>query len=148
MHWKTINHALHKSGLYGEKKARAERKQQESLPQAMWRQQTYGCNTAHHFDHTITASCCGDACFSLQETRMGQRFTFHQDADLKHAARAALEWFKSNNVCVLKGQSQSSDLNPVKNLWADLKIALHRWYPSSLSELELLCQEVWAKISL
>ena len=44
--------------------------------------------------------------------------------------------------------SQSPDLNPIENLWYDLKIAVHQRNPSNLKELEQFCLEEWAKIPL
>ena len=38
------------------------------------------------------------------------------------------------------------DLNPIENLWYDLKIDVHQWNPSNLKELEQGCFEEWAKI--
>ena len=42
--------------------------------------------------------------------------------------------------------SQSPDLNPIENLWYDLKIALHQQKQSNLKELEQFCLNEWAKI--
>jgi hypothetical protein len=38
---------------------------------------------------------------------------------------------------------QSPDLNPIKHLWRDLKIARQRLSPSNLTELERICREEW-----
>ena len=75
-------------------------------------------------------------------------FTFQQDNKPKHTARATMEWFRSKHVHVLEGPSQSPDLNPLENLWQDLKIAVHRHSPSSQTKLELFCKEDWANISV
>uniref|UniRef100_A0AAZ3QLZ5 Tc1-like transposase DDE domain-containing protein n=1 Tax=Oncorhynchus tshawytscha TaxID=74940 RepID=A0AAZ3QLZ5_ONCTS len=47
---------------------------------------------------------------------------------------------------VLECPSQSPDLNPVENLWHDLKIAVHQRNLSNLKKLEQFCLEEWAKI--
>ncbi|CAB1447842.1 unnamed protein product [Pleuronectes platessa] len=52
------------------------------------------------------------------------------------------------NVNVLKWPSQSPDLNPIENIWQDLKIAVHRRSPSNLTELHLFCQEEWTNLSI
>jgi transposase len=38
------------------------------------------------------------------------------------------------------------DLNPIENLWRDLKIAVLRHSPSNLTELERICREKWEKL--
>ncbi|CAB1453064.1 unnamed protein product [Pleuronectes platessa] len=85
---------------------------------------------------------------SAKDLRLGRRFIFQQDNDPKHTARATKEWFGLKNVNVLKWPSQSPDLNPIENLWQDLKIAVHRRSPSNLTELHLFCQEEWTNHSI
>ncbi len=41
---------------------------------------------------------------------------------------------------------QSSDLNPIEHLWRDLKMAVHWWSQSNLTDLERICKEEWQKI--
>ena len=112
----------------------------------------------------VAASCCGDVFHrqlmdgakyreivegnlfqSSRDLRLGRRFTLQQDNDPKHTAKATLEWFKGKQVNVLEWPSQSPDLNPIENLWYDLKIAVYQQNPSNLKELEQFCLEEWSK---
>ena len=85
---------------------------------------------------------------SSRDLRLGRRFTFQQDNDPKHTDKATLEWFKGKYLNDLEKPSQSPDLNPIENLWYDLKIAVHLRNPSNFKELKQFCLEEWAKIPL
>ena len=43
--------------------------------------------------------------------------------------------------------NQSPDLNPLENLWRELKIRVARRQPKNIKDLERICKEEWAKIS-
>uniref|UniRef100_A0A8C4T4L8 Tc1-like transposase DDE domain-containing protein n=1 Tax=Erpetoichthys calabaricus TaxID=27687 RepID=A0A8C4T4L8_ERPCA len=78
---------------------------------------------------------------SALDLRLGRRFIFQQDNDPKHTAKISKEWLQDNSVNVLEWPSQSPDLNPIEHLWRDLKMAVHRRFPSNLMELERCCKE-------
>jgi hypothetical protein len=48
---------------------------------------------------------------SSRDLRLGLRFTFQQDIDPKHTAKATLKWFKGKHLNVLEWPSQSTDFN-------------------------------------
>ncbi|KAG2466997.1 TCB1 transposase, partial [Polypterus senegalus] len=81
------------------------------------------------------------------DLRLGRRFIFQQDNDPKHTAKISKKWLQDNSVNVLEWPSQSPDLNPIEHLWRDLKMAVHRRFPSNLMELERCCKEEWAKLA-
>ncbi|MGH0115852.1 UNVERIFIED_CONTAM: hypothetical protein FKN15_054208 [Acipenser sinensis] len=84
---------------------------------------------------------------SAKKLKLGRKFTFQQDNDPKHKAKATLEWLKNKKVNVLQWPSQSPDLNPIENLWHYLKIVVHKRRPTNLNNLEQICQEEWVKIT-
>ncbi|KAF7649132.1 hypothetical protein LDENG_00146420 [Lucifuga dentata] len=50
-------------------------------------------------------------------------------------------------IKLLEWPSQSPDLNPIENLWKELKIRVHRRGPRKLQDLKTVCVEEWAKIT-
>ena len=77
---------------------------------------------------------------------MGRGWVFQHDNDPKHMTKATKEWLKKKHIKVLKWPSQSPDINPIKNLWRELKLQVAKQEPRSLKDLERICKEEWTKI--
>uniref|UniRef100_A0AAZ3QU66 Tc1-like transposase DDE domain-containing protein n=1 Tax=Oncorhynchus tshawytscha TaxID=74940 RepID=A0AAZ3QU66_ONCTS len=72
--------------------------------------------------------------------------SFKQDYNPKRSAKTTQEWLWDKFLNVLEWPNQSPDLNQIEHLWRDLKIALQRRSPSTLSELQRICTEEWEKL--
>ena len=69
---------------------------------------------------------------SARKLKLGQRWTFQQDNYPKHTSKSTQKWFCENKINVLQWLSQSSDLNPIENMWSELKRAVHKHKPKDM----------------
>ena len=83
---------------------------------------------------------------SMRKLKLGCHWTFQQDNDPKHTSKSTKVWFQKKSWKILQWLSQLLDLNPIENLWWDLKKAVAARKPKNISELEVIAHKEWTKI--
>ena len=102
---------------------------------------------------------------SVRALKMGHGWVVQHDNDTKHTAMATKEFvtlhgatyapnspmcmyvrLKKKHIKVLEWPSQSPDLNPIGNLWREVKLRVANRQPRNLKDLEWICKEEWTKI--
>lgn len=68
---------------------------------------------------------------------------FQQDNAPQHSSRAARTWFHNHGVNCIDFPPLSPDLNPIENLWADLKRRVEHRRARTIEELERHLGEEW-----
>jgi transposase len=70
-------------------------------------------------------------------------FIFQQDNDPKHTAHIIQKYFSNKNWEIMEWPAQSPDLNPIENLWSDIKRRTKDRKPKNEDELFNIMKQAW-----
>jgi transposase len=73
---------------------------------------------------------------------------FQQDGASQHTAGTSRDWFHNHGIDLIDWPAWSPDLNPIEELWNDLKRRVYGRNPKSMDELERCITEEWAATDL
>jgi transposase len=72
-----------------------------------------------------------------------QQWYFMQDNDPKHKSRLVQDFLFQSGITCIDLPPYSPDLNPIENLWSDLKRRIEKRTVGSIEELEVVIKEEW-----
>ena len=73
---------------------------------------------------------------------------FQQDNWTVHTAGTSRDWFHNHGVDLIEWPAWSPDLNPIEELWNDLKRRVYGRHPQTMEQLEQFITEEWAATDL
>ncbi len=74
-------------------------------------------------------------------------FIFQQDLAPAHTAKGTKSWFIDHGVTVLDWPANSPGLNPIENLWGNVKRKMRDTRPNNADDLKATVKATWAFIT-
>jgi transposase len=75
---------------------------------------------------------------------------FQEDNARPHKSKVAKKFHTENDLRILSWPAQSPDLNPIENLWADIKKSIRdrKKPPSNIAELDRYVKKAWRDVPI
>jgi len=87
--------------------------------------------------------------WSKMKEKRGSIF-FQHDGAPSHTSKTTVQWLKSHDITIFPHPPSSPDVNPIENIWHELKehIRKQAHHPSSVAELIEAVKEAWKQIKI
>ena len=72
-----------------------------------------------------------------------EQWIFQHDAAMAHTAISVKEWLDQKNITVMPWPAHSTDLNPIKNIWAWIDKRLVKESIASVAQLHQALEKLW-----
>ena len=72
---------------------------------------------------------------------------FQQDNAACHTAKSVTTWMERKHIRIMSWPAQSPDLNPIENLWNQMKEKMREHKPANKTELFEFLKQEWAAVS-
>src|SRR5687767_9771221 len=83
---------------------------------------------------------------SAAQNMYRRNWRLQQNNDPKHTSRVVKEFIAENEINVIDWPSNSSDLNPIENMWQIIKDNVEKRMPQDINELTRFLAEEWKAI--
>jgi transposase len=80
---------------------------------------------------------------SAREFWKNESWWFQQDNDPKHSSRLVQDWLHCHGINCIEWPPYSPDLNPIENLWANLKKRVEQLHPTTTQQLSTAVKTAW-----
>lgn len=80
------------------------------------------------------------------EYEMPLIWVMQQDNEPKHTSKLAKQWFSNQKVNIMEWPAQFPNVNPIENLWLDVKKSVGKTNPTNKNELWQAIKAAWYAI--
>lgn len=78
---------------------------------------------------------------------VGRKWVFQHDNDPKHTSNLVKQFLATKKINVMEWPAMSPDLNPIEQIWGELKKMVKGRNPRNINTLKVIIEEEWNAIT-